>query len=170
MIAENTLTILQYNVRKSRDTVMATLLRDPRIKDLDIIAIQEPWRNSFSETPKRLGTHGHVRRPAKGCFSFAAVTSASSKSPLLQCSPQFGRYGCSGTPSRPFTLRGLPFRFRTRRPFSCIPRMSCYGTERDGCVVVRRHGTGFLSIWPISVSPITIFRVLRRRPVALHGA
>ena len=39
---KTTLRILQYNVRKSRDTVMATLLRDPRVMDYDILAIQEP--------------------------------------------------------------------------------------------------------------------------------
>ncbi|OAQ61321.1 reverse transcriptase [Purpureocillium lilacinum] len=48
-----------YNVRKSKDTVMATLLRDPRIRDYDIIAIQEPWKNPFSDT-----TH----HPAKDLF------------------------------------------------------------------------------------------------------
>lgn len=37
-----TLTILQYNVRNSKDTVMATLLRDPRIREFALIAIQEP--------------------------------------------------------------------------------------------------------------------------------
>ncbi|KAI6778330.1 zinc knuckle [Emericellopsis cladophorae] len=31
-----------YNVRKSKDTVMATLFRDPRIREYDIIAVQEP--------------------------------------------------------------------------------------------------------------------------------
>lgn len=59
MTSQNTLTILQYNVRKSRDIVMATLLRDPRIDSYDILAIQEPWRNPFSET-----TH----HPAKNQF------------------------------------------------------------------------------------------------------
>ncbi|KAJ6436839.1 reverse transcriptase [Purpureocillium lavendulum] len=50
MTTKNMLTILQYNVRKSKDTVMATLLRDPRIREYDILAIQEPWKNAFSET------------------------------------------------------------------------------------------------------------------------
>lgn len=59
MNAQHTLTILQYNVRKSKDTVMATLLRDPNIDNYDIIAIQEPWRNPYSAT-----TH----HPAKDRF------------------------------------------------------------------------------------------------------
>ena len=42
MNSKSTMKILQYNVRKSRDTVMATLLRDPRVMDYDILAIQEP--------------------------------------------------------------------------------------------------------------------------------
>ncbi len=50
MKERQTLTILQYNVRKSRDTVMATLLRDERVHDFDIVAIQEPWHNPFTET------------------------------------------------------------------------------------------------------------------------
>jgi hypothetical protein len=50
MITQNMLTILQYNVRKSKDTVMATLLRDPGIDKYDILATQEPWRNPFSDT------------------------------------------------------------------------------------------------------------------------
>jgi len=38
------LKILQYNVMRSRDEVMATLLRDPKIQDYDILALQEPWK------------------------------------------------------------------------------------------------------------------------------
>ena len=45
-----TLSILQYNVRKSKDKVMASLLRDKRITNYDILAIQEPWRNPFINT------------------------------------------------------------------------------------------------------------------------
>ena len=36
----HTLIILHYNVQKSRDTVMATLLRDPEEVDVDIFATQ----------------------------------------------------------------------------------------------------------------------------------
>ncbi|KAJ3553580.1 hypothetical protein NPX13_g10857 [Xylaria arbuscula] len=39
-----------YNVRKARDTVMATMLRDPKVLDFDILAVQEPWRNPFQAT------------------------------------------------------------------------------------------------------------------------
>jgi ribonuclease HI len=59
MNQQDTLSILQYNVRKSRDTVMATLLRDPRVHEYDIVAIQEPWWNPFADT-----TH----HPAKDIF------------------------------------------------------------------------------------------------------
>ena len=44
------LKILQYNVHKSNDTVMASLLRDPHIKSYDILPIQEPWQNNFMPT------------------------------------------------------------------------------------------------------------------------
>jgi ribonuclease HI len=47
---ESTLSILQYNVRKSRDQVMAGLLADEQALEYDIIAIQEPWRNPFHYT------------------------------------------------------------------------------------------------------------------------
>ncbi|KAJ3562896.1 hypothetical protein NPX13_g8391 [Xylaria arbuscula] len=54
-----TLSILQYNVRKARDTVMATMLRDPNVLEFDVIAVQEPWRNPYQAT-----TH----HPAKARF------------------------------------------------------------------------------------------------------
>ena len=40
----DTLNILQYNVHKSRD-VMAALLENPAIAEIDVIALQEPWQN-----------------------------------------------------------------------------------------------------------------------------
>jgi hypothetical protein len=39
MNSQTTLKILQYNVRKSRDTLMSTLLRDPRVMEYDVLAI-----------------------------------------------------------------------------------------------------------------------------------
>jgi exonuclease III len=45
-----TLLILQYNVMRSRNKVMASLLRDDRIRDFDVIALQEPWKNSQYNT------------------------------------------------------------------------------------------------------------------------
>ena len=50
MTSKRTLSILQYNVQKSR-AVMAPLLRDPAVLGLDIIAIQEPWRNPHQTQP-----------------------------------------------------------------------------------------------------------------------
>ena len=65
MNPQNTLSILQYNVRKSRDIVMAAMLRDPLIHKYDILAIQEPWRNPFTAT-----TH----HPAKDIFHLCCPT------------------------------------------------------------------------------------------------
>lgn len=45
-----TLTILQYNVHRSKDVVMADFLRNPRVLEADVIAIQEPWDNPYTET------------------------------------------------------------------------------------------------------------------------
>lgn len=51
MSTQPTLSILQYNVRKSYGQVMAPLFADePTITKIDIIAIQEPWRNTFQNT------------------------------------------------------------------------------------------------------------------------
>lgn len=50
MTSKPNIRILQYNVMKSKDKVMATLLRDERIKEFDILAIQEPWRNPYIST------------------------------------------------------------------------------------------------------------------------
>jgi hypothetical protein len=39
--------ILQYNVRNNRVIIIISLLIDSRIKNYDIIVIQELWRNFF---------------------------------------------------------------------------------------------------------------------------
>ena len=40
------LKILQYNVQHSKDKVLIDLLADERVREMDILAIQEPWTNS----------------------------------------------------------------------------------------------------------------------------
>jgi hypothetical protein len=55
-----TLGILQYNVRKSRKIVMAPFLDDPEVRNYDILAIQEPYRNPYMATsycPRDAGFH-----------------------------------------------------------------------------------------------------------------
>ena len=76
MSAGDTLNILQYNVRKSKDTVMATLLRDTRVAEWDVIAIQEPWRNPYTSTTHHPAKHlfhlcygfGSQDEPVRTCF------------------------------------------------------------------------------------------------------
>lgn len=46
MSLQASLSIMQYNMRKSRDQVMMPFFDDPRTLTYNIIAIQEPWRNS----------------------------------------------------------------------------------------------------------------------------
>ena len=41
------LRVVQYNVHKRKD-VMALLLRDPGVREVDIIAVQEPWLNKHA--------------------------------------------------------------------------------------------------------------------------
>ncbi len=50
---QNQLSILQYNTRKSR-TVMVELFENARTYDIDIIAIQEPWRSPHISSYHRL--------------------------------------------------------------------------------------------------------------------
>jgi hypothetical protein len=44
------LRILQYNVQKSRDVVLASLFQDNKVLEYEILVIQEPWRNPFITT------------------------------------------------------------------------------------------------------------------------
>ena len=46
----STLSILQYNTRKSRNIVMVPLFQSENILNIDIIALQEPWRNTRDQT------------------------------------------------------------------------------------------------------------------------
>ena len=50
MTEQQELRILQYNVQKSRDVVLASLFQDQWITEYDVLAIQEPWRNPFVAT------------------------------------------------------------------------------------------------------------------------
>jgi hypothetical protein len=50
MTDHQSLRILQYNVQKSKDVVLASLFQDRWISEYDVIAIQEPWRNPFIAT------------------------------------------------------------------------------------------------------------------------
>ena len=47
--------ILQYNVRKSW-SVMATFLRDRKVLAVDLIAVQEPWKNELQHTTHQPAT------------------------------------------------------------------------------------------------------------------
>lgn len=51
--------ILQYNMHKSRDRVMATFLRNPNVLQADVIAVQEPWRNTLNETTHQPAARTH---------------------------------------------------------------------------------------------------------------
>jgi exonuclease III len=61
---------------RSRDEVIATLLRDPKIQEYDILALQEPWRNLFTSTTYNPISHSfHLcfpkdskESPARVCF------------------------------------------------------------------------------------------------------
>src|SRR5271154_4357783 len=44
------LRILQYNVNHGKEATLIPLLRNATIKEFDILAIQEPWRNPFQTT------------------------------------------------------------------------------------------------------------------------
>ncbi len=44
------LKILQYNVQRRKDAVMAPLLENNEARDIDVLAIQEPARNLINGT------------------------------------------------------------------------------------------------------------------------
>ena len=50
MLENQSLSILQYNVNKSRTKVMISLFETDDILDYDVIAVQEPWKNPFQNT------------------------------------------------------------------------------------------------------------------------
>ena len=61
MVEHQELRILQYNVQKSKDVVLASLFQDRWIADFDLISIQEPWRNRFiATTYYPLKAHFHL--------------------------------------------------------------------------------------------------------------
>ena len=73
MTGHQELRILQYNVQKSRDVVLASMFRNSKVLEYDILAIQEPWRNPFIDTTYHpLKTHFHLTYLADGgtrvCF------------------------------------------------------------------------------------------------------
>jgi hypothetical protein len=41
--------IIQYNVNRSREIVMADFLQQKEVLEADIIVLQEPWRNPFKD-------------------------------------------------------------------------------------------------------------------------
>ncbi|KAF4227803.1 hypothetical protein CNMCM8980_005984 [Aspergillus fumigatiaffinis] len=58
---------------KSRDKVMAALLRDKKITNYDVLAIQEPWRNPFVHTthnpiPQHFEVAYHDHNKTRVCF------------------------------------------------------------------------------------------------------
>ena len=50
MLDNQTLSILQYNVEKSRAKVMIPLFESEGIQLYDVMAIQDPWQNPFQNT------------------------------------------------------------------------------------------------------------------------
>src|SRR5438552_7872547 len=80
---EPIISILQYNVMKSRCKVMAPLLQDSRITHFDILAIQEPWRNPFTPTTHNpIKNHFHLLylpdQTTRTCFFVNKKLSAAS--------------------------------------------------------------------------------------------
>ena len=50
MSERRTLKILQYNVNHGKEATLIPLLQDTEIRDFDILAVQEPWRNPYIHT------------------------------------------------------------------------------------------------------------------------
>ena len=58
MFIKNILTILQYNVKKSRERIMISLFKNEKIKKYDVLTIQKPWRNSYASTTYNSNSNG----------------------------------------------------------------------------------------------------------------
>src|ERR1700754_2479032 len=67
------LTLLQYNVNKSRDKVLIGLLQAPEIAKIDILAVQEPWRNRHN---------GEGYNPRNSPFYLIETTSEKTKAAI----------------------------------------------------------------------------------------
>ena len=63
--------IIQYNMHRSRDAVMAAFLRDPRALEADIIAAQEPWNNPYNDT-----THHPAKKTHQLLYPYEEDTGA----------------------------------------------------------------------------------------------
>ncbi len=88
------LNILQYNVRKSGNRVMAPLLADPRVSHFFLLAIQEPFHNSFNySTHNPSYTSFHLFHPGveklRVCFFINKSVNATSWSGDFP-SPDYG--------------------------------------------------------------------------------
>lgn len=51
--------ILQYNVNRSKNVVMAAFLRDPEVLKADLICVQESWDNPFQDTTHHPANQTH---------------------------------------------------------------------------------------------------------------
>ncbi|KAI9037099.1 putative RNA-directed DNA polymerase from transposon X-element, partial [Aspergillus affinis] len=51
--------VLQYNVNRSKDRVMAQFLRDPAVLEADLIFVQEPWENPYQDTTHHPANGSH---------------------------------------------------------------------------------------------------------------
>jgi hypothetical protein len=60
IIYHKELQVIQYNTNQSRDQVMAIFLWDPKVRQADIIAIQEPWNNPYSDTTYHPANQTHL--------------------------------------------------------------------------------------------------------------
>jgi hypothetical protein len=54
------LSILQYNVHKSKNLMMTSFLRNSTIKNFDIIAIQKSWINVYANTTHHFLKNNHI--------------------------------------------------------------------------------------------------------------
>lgn len=46
----DTFNILQYNMKKSRNIIMIPLFQNNNILDINVIALQKPWKNIQDQT------------------------------------------------------------------------------------------------------------------------
>lgn len=58
MKGTDTLRILQYNVNNQREKTMIPMFADDRVRDYDVIAVQERWRNTAGAIETSISSSG----------------------------------------------------------------------------------------------------------------
>ncbi len=142
MTVQPSLSILQYNTRKSREQVMILLFDDPQTLLFDVIAIQELWRNSEFLTKYHLHKDQfHLayldNALTRVCF-YIPKRIAQAEWYVTNHSPDFYTLHLQIYPDRTIQIHNIYNPLPTNsHPRGCIPHLEkTLATQKDGEHVV----------------------------------